>query len=66
MHTCAERKTLPFGQPARGAAARSASLNISMIPAFEGKKVDIGQGKDLPETGAKPEAARLRNSLHVI
>ena len=28
MHTRAERKMLPFRQPARGAAARSASLEL--------------------------------------
>ena len=31
MHTRAERKMLPFRQPARGAAARSASLEYSLL-----------------------------------
>ena len=35
MHTRAERKMLPSGQPARGAAARSASLE-------KGVTMDIG------------------------
>ncbi len=30
MHTRAERKMLPYRQPARGAAARSASLGMRM------------------------------------
>ena len=33
MHTCAERKMLPYRQPARGAAARSASLEKSVLRA---------------------------------
>ena len=31
MHTRAERKMLPYRQPARGAAARSASLVLRVI-----------------------------------
>ena len=34
MHTRAERKMLPYRQPARGAAARSASLELVAIPDY--------------------------------
>ena len=44
MHTCAERKMLPYWQPARGAAARSASLELKLA----------GPGPALIETQGVP------------
>ena len=44
MHTCAERKMLPSGQPTRGAAARAASLELKLA----------GPGPALIETQGVP------------
>ena len=39
MHTRAERKMLPYRQPARGAAARSASLEMIWNNRVEGSRM---------------------------
>ncbi len=54
MHTRAERKELSEGQPARGAAARSASLEM-MHTRAERKELSEGQ----PARGAAARSASL-------
>ena len=53
MHTRAERKILPYSQPARGAAARSASLKCTRVR--KGRCLSSGQ----PACGAAARSASL-------
>ena len=62
MHTRAERKMLPYRQPARGAAARSASLESGQGTIFLGNTVRIiiipaGYGRPVSIMSKKGRAA---------